>query len=364
MTLLFACDNEGENTSFSVRGNLISSNGEPVAGAKVTIDDKFNLEAESDTEGNFKITGVAKGAHFLAIEKNYPIGQDVTVQPFFKKVMDVLVDKNVLLNDLTIPDPVVLEATSVSHAAAQLKWSFDNPEFRGFKVYRHPVEDVNEATGALVFSSSLIADTVYTDKGLLPEAQYFYRVYTHLGANELGASNIISITTTAEPVTFEQVILNGSFEDISPSDGNPLYWQLIHQANTSNSNVVPDNTVSSGGNYSLKFSHGITGSCWEVFIRQNIKRQLLQAGKTYKMTFKYKADFTDNRPFSIWLKNGTLNLNMPYQGIFENNVWKDFLLEFTLPSNIGTADVQLTLHFCIPVTGSWWVDDVELINTN
>ncbi len=156
------------------------------------------------------------------------------------------------------------------------------------------------------------------------------------------------------------IILNGDFEDLE--NNLPSNWDIVDNklGNPDNSILIDSLSIDTAG-VSLKFHHAEDNGCWEMWIDQSIDKSKLSANTTYKLTLDYMSDFNHDDDFSIRLRNSTVNLSFypPIEFVDDSN-WHQLSYEFTTPSDIGNNDLDFKLHFCIPVIGDWWIDNINL----
>lgn len=98
------------------------------------------------------------------------------------------------------PDaPTSPSASTVSSSSIQVDWTVDtDPAPTGHRVER----SLNGSTGWTNVSGSLASDAdTYTDTGLDPETEYFYRVYAFNASGDSDPTSTVSATTDAAPAS-------------------------------------------------------------------------------------------------------------------------------------------------------------------
>lgn len=126
-------------------------------------------------------------------------------------------------------DPDNLVATPFSHNRIDLAWDDNASNETGYRVERSD----DGSTGWTDVSGSLPANsTSYSDTGLTPETEYFYRVFAFNGAGDSDPSNTDSATTEEAPEAAANDLYLRAFTD---KDGvvNPGDLELRSQASKS-----------------------------------------------------------------------------------------------------------------------------------
>lgn len=91
--------------------------------------------------------------------------------------------------------PTLLSATAINDARIDLAWTDNASNEDGFKIERSP-----DGVGSWVEITTVGADVVtYSNTGLDPSTQYFYRVRAYKGGANSAYSNVDDATTTAIP---------------------------------------------------------------------------------------------------------------------------------------------------------------------
>jgi hypothetical protein len=65
--------------------------------------------------------------------------------------------------------------------------------------------------------------------------------------------------------------------------------------------------------------------------------------------------------------NGEANINLEYgASVYTKEIsfnsssgWQQFEIEFPMVTRYAFT-VEVAIHFCVPVNGNWWIDDVTL----
>jgi hypothetical protein len=304
----------------------------------------------TDNNGYFEFTNVTNGQHEVTASKLLSKGN------FTERTASITVDENFTLDDLILPEGVVLtEPQSVSDRSLMLKWTAtDAPDFREYKVYRHHSSGLDESTGALVHVATSITDTTFRVPDLEPLEEYFFRVFVMNQFGRLGGSNIISATTLNA-----QVILNGDFEIINPSTNFPENWEALLSAD----------------HFSLESAQVHSGN-------HAVEVRILRDAD-YLVQRVNLSDFTPNARYrlSYWIKHESMGTSTLFQahmategtndwfliinqvrGPREASDWEQYVYEFTIPAGLNAANIVSLFYFETygPDSLKAWIDDVRL----
>lgn len=268
LTILCACDKDSDEISdvITIEGT-VQTNSSVIPNATVIIDSKINWSTKTDENGYFKIEDVTKGEHQLMISKNFDEGS------FIEKSYEINSAVDIVLNILTLPNPVSLNEPEINLNSIKLNWnSSQADDFREYKVYRKTDSGLDETTGELVHVSTVRNDTVFVDNDLLFDQEYFYRVYVMNDLGRLGGSNLIKTSTQeGELITF------GNFED-------HLILDLIEHSN-GNGTITLDEAIMYSGTKSLYYNNN-TGSQISAWVNKKI---YLKPNTSYKFSCWYKG---------------------------------------------------------------------------
>ena len=99
-----------------------------------------------------------------------------------------------------------------------------------------------------------------------------------------------------------------------------------------------------------------------MWIEKNITRADLTAGGTYQFTYSYKSNETITPGgMGITLKNSSIDITIPHPTFSGDGSWHTFTNTFTLPSDVGSTDPLLRIHFCIAGIVDWWIDNISIV---
>ena len=348
--IFMACQNDpsGIEGSSSVSG-ILMYNGEPLSGAEVSVGDHLNWKSMTDRNGHFFIENISTGEHILNSEYHSEQGTSSISTPIY------LVQGANNLAEVLLPVPSNLFEITSNNDQIELKWSktFDE-DFREYKVYRKKDAGLDETTGDLIFISTFIGDTSYTDDSFVPGLEYFYRVYTLASNGKVGGSNIGSIKT--DPQNFVQ---NGGFEE---SD-NPTYWDIPdYNPDFGLPGIFElDDSVRYEGEQSLVITIPDTLDVFhgDVGFEQKFSNSVFQEETTYKITLRVKPRDFEVGAFIKREDTGVLltkNLRATVQ-----NDWVELSDEFQVTDNSGQITLRIYgLGYLSSNELKGWVDDVKI----
>ncbi|PWG04573.1 carboxypeptidase-like regulatory domain-containing protein [Polaribacter aquimarinus] len=357
--ILFSCSRNENLISNVVKlsGYVKSAKNIPEENVKVSISDFQNLTVLTDSEGYFEINNLSKGEHELILFKN-KINSNSDL--FVRKTFNISSNSDTVLDNLILPNPVFLQnAINITSSSATINWnSSSSVGFREYKLYRHSNSGLDETTGKLIHVTTDINEISFTDTNLNNSETYYYRIYVLDEYGQIGGSNVINFKTDEV-----KVIKNGGFEDLI--NGKPDYWNLVpNNTNNPKNTIEIDNLEFEDGVYSLKFRNADINGCYEQWIKQDIKSDILIEGATYRLVFDYKSDFTlsNNNSVSIVIRNFSDLDKRWYLGFdfIDDGQWRKSITEFTLPNQFTNNNIDFIIHFCINPTGYWWLDNVSI----
>lgn len=332
-------------SGFAVSG-VVKQSGKPVEGAEVRLLGEHGLSVFSDAKGRFSLSGVPAGAIELVATHGDPAGANI------ERHLELDVVKDLVLPDVRLPSPVILDPLQVSEGSISLSWSAtDAEDFREYKLYRHAGSGLDESTGELIFVSTEVEATSFVDNGAEGSREYFYRVFVMNETGRLGGSNVVSDVSLAE-----SILENGGFE---ASDGDEFVadWSRVEN---NEGTIDRDTEQVHGGNSSVRFT---MSNSWEYWITGDLLDASLQAGDRVQVTGYFRADRTDTTPqLGIWLTNHDMRfVELPTVA----NEWQPFSLYIEVPESF---EHQLTIWLMGPeqrpstpsVTTSFWFDDVRV----
>lgn len=336
--------------SYNVVGSVYY-NDLPIANATVSIDNMLNWTTQTNSQGNFEISGVSNGIHSL--KASYYLEDN----SFSERTMDIAVYDNVELNTVVLPKAVELfPPDSVTYNSISMKWSQSTADdFREYKVYRHHTSGLDETTGELVHVSTFRSDTLFTDTGLSSLFTYYYRVYIMNEYGRLGGSNIVSATTENY-----EVIQNGSFEIIDQSVNFPESWRNGGDQDF----ITIDSLETQDGRYSV----GVAMDRWDSghsTFTQLIDPDLLIHEARYRITYWVKADSLDDQAgFFAFIQADNWQWHLlinPIIGSHPGFDWREFSYEFTVPDGLETSNYTFGFSLESPaISFTAWFDNVSI----
>ena len=363
LLLIISCseDNINPTGNYTVSGKVIYD-GQPLAGATVSLDKRIDLTVQSNSTGDFIISNVPGGDYTLNAEK---INNDGS---FMTRSSEISVTEDILINSLILPKAVRLfEPKNITATSMELSWnSTDANDFREYKLYRHISSGLDETTGILVHVATAINDTIFTDNDIFPLTTYYYRVYVMNDFGKLGGSNIISSITLNK-----NAIQNGSFETVTSNF--PNNWSTWGQSGK----FLTDAQFAQEGSKSIKIYLALEDwgvNSWGLYQQMNTSE--FEPGKTYRISFWCKTDtleqyesiscrFTKN---NYWDGNEVLvSLYGFVEGPRSPSDWEYFNFTLTIPAVVPsnyylTFDLTRagTMGYTFDLPMLSWIDNVVI----
>jgi len=344
-----ACSDDAA-TAYQVSGKVTSENGN-TEDVVVQIDNKENFRTTTNTAGEFVISGVSLGDHTLELFKQYD--GDI----YSQKTVEIQVNQNVNLDVLTLPSPLILELpNTVTENSIQLQWSMaDAADFYEYKVYVHDNQGLDELTGELVYVGTSISDVVFEHTDLLPDKEYFYRVFLRDQFGQIGGSNIVS-ATTLEGV----LIRDGGFEI---PNSNTLHWDirdsLLNEVTTQTS---AEGTSCFYNQLALLDNNFVPATSMETTYLINV-----EAGRTYNLSAfaRVQGEHTEGTT-NVWVyikqgNTGIVFMDFDFEsnnsngiGYIEDTGWVQRSKVFQVNSNI-----PVRIHMATGFQNTW-IDGLTL----
>ncbi len=276
--------NEPETKLFTVSGSVLNSQG-PVNNVKVSVDNALNWTVTTSPTGEFQIQNVSEGKHDLYIEQ---INEN---ESFVEKSTNISVYSDINLDALLLPRPVLLyDPLDISMSTIKLTWdATDADDFYEYKLFRRDTPGLDETTGELIYVSTNRNDTTFTDKNLLSQQTYYYRVYLMNQYGRLGGSNIVNAQTIVG-----NLIPDGEFEDLNSLIQN---WNISRGSGSNYITTLDDNIKMEG--YSALYNRNpkaYTDGAINTYTMLTLNKPVnLVPQITYKLSgwFKARGKFTD-----------------------------------------------------------------------
>jgi hypothetical protein len=278
--LMTGCNKEEEipgSATYDISGKLYM-NTLPVKNVKLNIDDLEQYKTTTDDEGRFLIENVSAGDHKLNAVFN---DND---QSFSQRSFDLVVNTDLILNNLKLPNPVTISCTLDSLTnIVTISWNkSDAEDFREYKLYSHSSSGLDETTGTLEHVATDANDTIMEIQ-LESYTKRYFRVFVMNDMGQLGGSNIISATSS-----FINLLTYGDFED---SAGFFATWEV-----GGNVSIVDSNQIN--GDYCLLLqSMSDTANNSYTVCSFTYPQILLQQNEEYELSFWYKW----KKGISFWM---------------------------------------------------------------
>lgn len=177
--------------AFTVRGR-ITNKGVPQDNVTIDLDNLVQYETVSDKNGYFEVKNVSTGSHTLNFNKT------LSNSAYSKLGESIEVFDNLTLDNLTLPEPVILFEPTISKTiknnTVTLRWSkYTGSDYREYKLYSHDNTGLDETTGELIHVATSADDTTFTLAMAHGQEKYF-RLFIKDEFGLLGGSNILKIS--------------------------------------------------------------------------------------------------------------------------------------------------------------------------
>lgn len=354
--ILSSCNmNSTEPKKLYEVSGIIYYNNLPIENATVSIDEKLNWSATTNSDGQFQINGVSEGNHTLKTACVLENGS------FSERMSEIAVYENLHLDNLKLPRAVLLLPLSgVTSTSVTLTWTRSNAsDFREYKVYRHITSGLDETTGELVHVATTMDDTLFVDNNLAPLVTYYYRVFVMNDFGRLGGSNIVSSTTLNK-----NFIWNGNFENVTDLS---VWWNRLFRGK-----ATYCDSVKVEGSYSLMLEADSTDVVWTSGpYYTSLERQPfddLIIGKWYRFSgwIKTLGEYSEWGDRVNWTDQSLkalvdINAYYVFDGIPANTDWTFIEKTFQATERIGGRLIAL-----VSVSKYAWFDDLrlELLESN
>lgn len=184
----------------------------------------------SDNETGFKLersTNNVNWTQITTIVANTTFYGDTNLTPgttYYYRIRAYTADSNSSYSStanattLALPNPpLYLGANTLSSTEITVSWTDDSDNETGFKIERSPNNSVWTQIATVSANT-----TIYTDTGLTPETNYYYRVRAYNAAGNSSYSNVDSGITLqsppAAPIDFDIVVLSTSSVKLTWTD--------------------------------------------------------------------------------------------------------------------------------------------------
>ena len=199
LSLLGACKKNKSTDFYTVSGSITNID----AGSDVSVrlsNAGISYQTQAATSGSFSISDVVPGDYTLKISQEKSSGH-------VERNVKASVGSDNLVLSLILPDPVVVSSPSHTDRSITLAWTRSSDGgFREYKVYRDYNPGLDETTGDLINVLTKPEDTTFIDMhgmtmtdGLTPNTTYYYRVMVMDEYGKIAGSNLLKVTTDANP---------------------------------------------------------------------------------------------------------------------------------------------------------------------
>lgn len=346
---LVSCNKGDDSVSADVSAvvnGIIKVPGETISMATVMLDNNPQSSSSSQN-GVFEFYGVANGEHTLSISSVLASGGSIT------KTMTFSVSfSNVDLGTIVLSKPsniVVLDSLSKA-GTLTLKWNrLTDPSFKEYSVYRKSTSNVDDVSGEMVFHSTSVTDTVFSDSYETGATKY-YRVYARTASGSIYTGNTEGVNIPPVPP-----FVNGNFEE-TRNGRMPDGWTYNNQGVPSYSYIKLSTAEVKEGKYSveLNWTDSIASYSHMANLYQKIHTESLEAGKTYEFSFWIKSQ-VGKAVVSIYVNDAGTDMEIP-----SGQDWTKMSTTFKMSSDIKEMRVEIISSEKAGPRLKAWVDDVRL----
>jgi len=345
--------------TFKVSGK-ITADGKPVSGATVQIGDVFNWKATTDADGKFTITNVAQGEYYFKAEKK--LDNDRTI---FKKSKVSLQNEITDLGEIKLPKSISLynlDTTNLSQHSIRITWSkSSDPDFAEYKLYRRNDPGLDENTGELIYASTNVNDTIFTDNDFRTGISLYYRTYALTSGDRYSGTNL-QFANIAET----NLIVNGTFE--SSSDGiSPDFWLKNIVGNPTFNYFTVSPAAKHSGNNGLLISYNETqanppaGQAGWGGLIQTLATGSFKPNEIYALSFWAKS-ITGSIQVRLF-KNGMIDNPIISYVVPSGQDWELHTFYFTYTSDINYYEIWINTKQALSNAGivTAYLDDMKII---
>jgi len=315
----------GQQGTYKLKG-FITFDGQPLEGAVIQVANALNWKTISGPDGQFLLEGLTKGEYLFRAEKSFNNSQIIAQQ-----LNVILVNDVTDLGEIKLPRPLSLfeiDASQMQNSSLKIKWSRSlSEEFLEYKLFRKADQGLDDSNAELIYASTSVTDTEFTDINFRTGQTTFYRAYAYSAGQKSAGSNFQSVA-----VPEVNLISNPGFEITSDGTFPQDWFQVLSGTPTFNYFSVTPEQVRSGNN-SLKVYYNDAQSnpppgkhAWGGLM-QTIPRNYLVEGREYTLSF--------------WTKsvNGSFQVR-----VVRNSNLEDPVISYFVPAKSEWAEQKFTFR--------------------
>lgn len=319
--------------SATVQGRIAVA-GEAISFASIKMDNEPKWNVNTGQTGTFQFYGVPNGGHTITVSSFLVSGGNVT-----KTIPIEVKYGNVDLGTVVLSGPpniAALDSTSRANSVV-IKWNaLKDAEFKEYSVYRKNTSSVDEASSELIFHSTSVKDTVFSDSYASGVTKY-YRVYARTASGSIYAGSASGVNIPPEPL-----LANGNFE-ATRNGRMPDNWTYNNNGVSTYSYINLSTNVVKEGKYSLQmnWTDSLGNYSHMANLYQKIKTASLLPGKKYKFSFWIKS-FEGKAGLTLYINDVGEYLGIPagqdwteLSYTFVNNDVRDMRIEIIASGDSG-----------------------------
>ncbi|MGE5457646.1 MAG: carbohydrate binding domain-containing protein [Methanococcaceae archaeon] len=348
---LFSCNKNDNEVNTPINATIkgrITTDGLPVSGASVILDNNFRLSSNSDQFGKFQIDGINNGTHLIKITKYFDNGSSIIANSSF-----VVEYSNYDFGDIKFRNtPFIFPIDTSNSSAVYVKWSnVKETGFSNYKVYMNRTQNFDETTGELVYTTTDPMDTVYNFKSYLKGAPVYFKIYAHSGTDRIYMSNLDGVNLPAR-----NFINNGGFEN-SQNGKRPDSW-IYNNTGVSGFDYMklsPDYFTEGKRSLEINWLKSLADWSHSATLYQNITTTYMIPGHTYILSFSAKSETGDlGVYFSLQDKTYYINIK-------SGDDWTEKDFAFDMTSDISDIKVEIRANGDSGDVLHGWIDNIKIV---
>ncbi|MEI7812554.1 MAG: carbohydrate binding domain-containing protein [Ignavibacteria bacterium] len=328
---------------------IIAVDAEAIPGALVTLTGNPDKSIYTNVAGVFQFNGLPNGSYSLKIEGVLNNGSTLSQTLGFN-----INYNNADLGTIRFATPPVITAIDTVSMAntAIVKWKKSTDQsFLDYLVYQSTTSLFDESSGELVYKSTNITDTAFSDNTYKKGVTKYYRVYVHTNSARIYGGTIEGVNTP--PKNF---IINGGFE-ASLNGRQPDSWRYVNQGIPDYDYMYLSTAVTKSGSKScvLAWTDSIAQYSHSGTLYQRISMNGMVAGKRYKLSFWMKSDTGRVGLYFYRLEDFT------YFEIPGGQDWTEKTFSFELTKSVTSMRIELISSQFSGKRLKGYIDDISLM---
>ena len=102
-----------------------------------------------------------------------------------------------------------------------------------------------------------------------------------------------------------------------------------------------------------------------MWISQTVPLANIYPGGEYEVALDYKSNTPlGNGGMGFRLQNNTMDIQIPLPSFPGDGLWYTFTSNFTIPTDAGSTNPEISFHFCRQGIADWWIDNISITKIN